>query len=229
MPQRVTRSAVLVALVLGLAACLIVVRYVATTQETPAAIGARDEPRLETARPTPAAGAPAAEPHDRSVRDVTPQGVSRVFMPPPAPGSKRVPTAAAIRISQAGVALNGEIRGEGGTVRLYGIAFPDAKRICTTEAGERWACGRRAYIALHNRIAFEEVGCEPRTTTEPPQAECHVGDANLAAWLLAEGLAQLAPDVTDKDLVAAEAAAKNAKRGLWSDSSTGAAGSAQRP
>jgi hypothetical protein len=78
MPQRVTRSAVLVALVLGLAACLIIVRYVATTQETPAAIGARDEPRLETARPTPA----ASEPHDRSVRDVTPQGVSRVFMPP---------------------------------------------------------------------------------------------------------------------------------------------------
>ncbi len=225
MPQRVTRSAVLVALVLGLAACLIIVRYVATTQETPAAIGARDEPRLETARPTPA----ASEPHDRSVRDVTPQGVSRVFMPPPAPGSKRGPTAAAIRISQAGVALNGEIRGEGGTVRLYGIAFPDAKRICTTEAGERWACGRRAYIALHNRIAFEEVGCEPRTTTEPPQAECHVGDANLAAWLLAEGLAQLAPEITDNDLVAAEAAAKNAKRGLWSDSGAAAAPSAQRP
>ena len=227
MPQRVTRSAVLVALVLGLAACLIVVRYVATTQETPTAIGAKDEPRLDTARPTPAAGAPAAEPHDRSVRDVTPQGVSRVFMPPPAPGGKRVTTA--IRISHAGVALNGEIRGEGGTVRIYGIAFPDAKRICTTEAGERWACGRRAYIALHNRIALEEVSCEPRATTEPAQAECHVGDANLAAWLLAEGLAQLAPEVTDKDLIAAEAAAKNAKRGLWSDSGAAAAPSAQRP
>jgi endonuclease YncB( thermonuclease family) len=227
MRQAVRR--VFVALVLGLAAGLIVVRYFATTQEMPAAISARDEQRLETARPTPAAGEPAAEPHDRSVRDVTPQGVSRVFMPPPAAGSKRVPTVAAIRISQAGVALNGEIRGEGGTARLYGVAFPDAKRICTTEAGERWACGRRAYIALHNRIAFEEVSCEPRATTEPPQADCHVGDANLAAWLLAEGLAQLAPDVTDKELVAAEAAAKNAKRGLWSDSGAAAAPSAQRP
>ena len=61
------------------------------------------------------------------------------------------------------------------------------------------------------------------------QAECHVGDANLAAWLLAEGLAQIAPDVTDKELVAAEAAAKAAKRGLWSDSGAAAAPSAQRP
>ena len=33
MPQRVTRSAVFVAMVLGLAAGLIVVRYFATTQE----------------------------------------------------------------------------------------------------------------------------------------------------------------------------------------------------
>jgi endonuclease YncB( thermonuclease family) len=216
MRQQVTRSAVFAALFLMVAVGLIVVRHFMASEERS---DANVAPPAESARQTgtPADGQPAAESPDRAVRDVTPQGVSRVFMSPGAPTNRRVLSASAIRISQAGATPSGEIRGEGGTVRLYGIAFPEGKKICTTSTGERWACGRRAYIALHNRMLGEEVACEPKTTADPPVAECHVGDINLAAWLLAEGLAYLAPDVADKELVAAEASAKSARRGLWSD------------
>ena len=203
MRQRATRSAVFAAMFLGLAAVVMVVRHFMAADGR---LEANIAPSAESTRPTslPTDGQPAAEPHDRAVRDVTPQGVSRVFMSPSA-GNRRVPSASAIRISQAGATPSGEIRGEGGTVRLYGIAFPEGKKICKTSSGERWACGRRAYIALHNRMLGEEVSCEPKTAAEPPAAECHVGDVNLAAWLLAEGLAYLAPDITDKELVTAEA------------------------
>jgi endonuclease YncB( thermonuclease family) len=214
MRQPVRRSAVLVALGLAVTACLIVARHVADTPKRSA----------ESAPPSSAASAGAnqsmTDPHERVVRDVTPQGVSRVFMSPPAAGSRRMPTHSAIHITQAGATPVGEIRGEGGAVRLYGVAFPDGKKICTTAAGERWACGRRAFIALHNRIAFEEVDCELRGSADPPQADCFAGGVNLAAWLLAEGLAQLAADTTDQELVAAEAEARSNGRGLWSDVQT---------
>ena len=83
------------------------------------------------------------------------------------------------------------------------------------------------------QVASADVNCEPRSpadppaATAPPAAECFVGDVNLAAWLIAEGLVQLAPDVTDKELVAADASARNAMRGLWSDSGEAPAISAQ--
>jgi endonuclease YncB( thermonuclease family) len=224
----VTRSAALVALVLAGAACLIVVRYVVAIRESPVA-SETSTPRVEAAPLTRERAEADVEAPDRPVRDVTPQGVARVFMPPPAPGSRRMPAPSAMRITQAGVSPNGIISGEGGAVRLYGVAFPDGRKICASATGERWACGRRAYIALHNRIAFEEVNCEPKSAADPPEAECFAGDANLAAWLLAEGLVQLAADVTDKELVAAEAAARTAKRGLWSEAAEPAAASAQRP
>jgi endonuclease YncB( thermonuclease family) len=228
MRQQVTRSAVFAAVFLGLAAGVIVVGHFMASDETPGAnVASPAQPARQTS--TPPDGQPAVEPHHRPVRDVTPQGVSRVFMPPSALGNRRVPSASAIRISQAGATPSGEIRGEGGTVRLYGVAFPEGKKICTTSTGERWACGRRAFIALHNRMLGEEVSCEPKTAAAPPIAECYVGDVNLAAWLLAEGLAYLAPDITGKELVTAEASAKSAKRGLWSDSGETAATSAQRP
>ena len=168
----------------------------------------------------------AAQEPTRPVRDVTPDNVARVYMPPPAP-TRRKP-ATSIRITQAGVKPDGSIVGDGGTVRLYGVAFPDPKKICRAASGESWPCGRRAYITLHNRIAAETVTCEPRASADPPAADCFVGDVNLAAWLLGQGLAGLASDVADETLVAAEAGARTAKLGVWAEPGEAAPVSAQR-
>jgi endonuclease YncB( thermonuclease family) len=176
-------------------------------------------------------GPPSSEPSDRQVRDVTPQGVLRVLTPPAAPSGKRTPrSGSSLRIAKAGVSPTGTITGEGGSVRLYGIAFPDARKICKRATGESWACGRRAYIALHNKVAAATLDCEPRTAAEATAADCFVGEVNLAVWLLAQGLVRRVPEIGDKELVAAEAAAHNAKLGLWSDPSEAtAAVSTQQP
>jgi len=159
-----------------------------------------------------AGGAPTAA---RAVRDVTPQGMARVYLQPSE--ERAAPPVTSIQISHAGAMPDGSISGDGGTVRLYGVALPDGNRICVGASGESWPCGRRAYISLHNKVAAQTVRCEPRTSAQPAAADCFLGEVNLAAWIIGQGLARVSSNVGDKDLIAAEAAARGAKRGLWAD------------
>jgi len=186
----------------------------------PAAAAIPPAAETSTAPPRIAGGADAAVEARRPVRDVTPPGIARVFMAPPAAPSNR---ATSIQITRAGVMPDGSISGDGGTVRLYGVTFPDMMKICAIASGERWACGRRATIALHNKLVEQMVNCTPRALTDPPAADCFVGELNLAAWLLSQGLVRLAPDVTDKELLAAQDSARRSRLGLWLDVSEAAA------
>jgi endonuclease YncB( thermonuclease family) len=158
------------------------------------------------------------------VRDVTPEGFARVYGLPQSDTQRR--PSRSMHIANAAVTPSGAITGDGQTVQLYGVMFPDAKRICATASGERWPCGRRAYIVLHNKVIGQAVSCAPRAATDPPVADCFLGEVNLAAWLLSEGLTRLQPDIGDKDLIAAEAGARRAKRGLWLDPTEAAPSSA---
>ena len=155
-------------------------------------------------------------PQERSVRDVTSQGIARVFGAPDTKTQRITKAARSIQITHAGVVPDGSIVGNNQAVRLYGVDFPDVKKICTTASGERWPCGRRAYIALHNKVATQVVSCEPRGPPELIAADCFVGEVNLAIWLLSQGLVRLHSDVSDKELIAAKMAAKHARLGLWS-------------
>jgi endonuclease YncB( thermonuclease family) len=154
------------------------------------------------------------------VRDVTPEGFARVYGLPQADAPRRTPRS--IQIASAAVTPSGAIIGDGTTVHLYGVVFPDAKKICANASGERWPCGRRAYIVLHNKVIGQSVSCAPRAATDPPAADCFLGEVNLAAWLLSQGLTRLSADIGDKDLIAAEAAARKARLGLWADPSEAA-------
>jgi endonuclease YncB( thermonuclease family) len=160
------------------------------------------------------------------VRDVTPEGFARVYGLPQSDTPR--PTPRSIQIANAAVTPNGAITGDGQTVHLYGVAFPDAKKICATASGERWPCGRRAYIVLHNKVIGQSVSCAPRAATDPPAADCFLGEVKLAAWLLGQGLTRLSADIGDKDLIAAEAAARRARLGLWADPSEAPSPAAQR-
>jgi len=153
---------------------------------------------------------------ERSVRDVTPQGIARVFGAPETKIQRTTRAARSIQIKHAGVVPDGSIVGNNQAVRLYGVDFPDVKKVCATASGERWPCGRRAYIALHNKVATQAVSCEPRGTPEAMVADCFLGEVNLAVWLLSQGLVRLHSDVSDRELVAAESVAKHARLGLWS-------------
>jgi endonuclease YncB( thermonuclease family) len=159
----------------------------------------------------------AAAPRQQGIRDITPSGMTRVHMPAAAIAAEPQKPATSIHIEGAGVRPNGSIAWDGGRVQLYGVTLPDPKRICMTTAGEPWPCGRRAFIALHNKIAAKPLDCATRASTDPPAAVCFVADTNLSVWLLSEGFGRLPPDVGDKELVAAEAGARKAKLGIWLD------------
>jgi len=231
MPSQILRAGIFIAVLLAIATMIAIHQFVDKAQ--------REGPTATREVAPPAGGVPAAnaivadakpapEAPDRPVRDVTPQGVIRVYMPPASPGDKRMPKPApSIRITHPGVSPAGTITSEGATVRLYGVAFPEAKKICKGPSGERWPCGRRAYIALHNKIASATLDCEPRASTDPPASDCFIGEENLAAWLLAQGLVRLSPAIDDKALTTAEASARTAKRGLWSDPDEAAASPAE--
>jgi endonuclease YncB( thermonuclease family) len=169
--------------------------------------------------PKPAVATPniIAAPNEtqRPARDVTTSGMTRVYMPTPAESTRKPATV--IHIKQAGVTPNGTIAGTGGSVRLYGVVLPEASKICESASGESWPCGRRAYIALHNKVAAQTLACEPKTTAEPIMADCRVGKTNLSVWFLSQGLGRLAPNITDKEMIAAEAAARKANLGIWRD------------
>lgn len=181
---RAVRLLAVAACIAAISAALIAAqRFAAVSRVAPAP--ATSPPAEATASATSADTPVTATPEPpRPVRDVTPGSVARVYMPPPSAATRRKP-ATSIRITQAGVRPDGSIVGDGGAVRLYGVAFLDPKRVCRTASGESWPCGRRAYISLHNKVAAETVNCEPRTS-DPPAADCFVGDVNLAAWLLAQ-------------------------------------------
>jgi endonuclease YncB( thermonuclease family) len=229
MHARTVRLLMVAACIVGIWLALIAVkRYAAGPDVTEAQAPAAPSAARVSSAPEPAAApVPATQEPPRPVRNVTPSNVARVFMPPPAP-AKRKP-ATSIRIAQPGVKPDGSITGDGGTVRLYGVSFPEPKKVCQAASGESWPCGRRAYITLHNKIAAQTVTCEPRASADPPAADCFIGDVNLAAWLIGQGLARLAADVTDEHLVASEAGAKRASLGLWADPREAApSGSAQK-
>ena len=154
---------------------------------------------------------------ERAVRDVTPPGVTRVYrsegdipqvVDPVPEGAKRV--------ARARVQRDGAIVGDGLSIRLHGIAALDPDRICQGALGERWACGRRAFIALYNRVNEQDIACQ-MVQADAGAAKCWVDKVELSAWLLGNGLAELAPGVTEPRLRAAEEAARKAKLGIWSD------------
>lgn len=151
-----------------------------------------------------------------SIRDITPEGITRAYLAPSAVSARQRPKTS-IHIERATLKSNATVSGIGGNVRLYGIAFPAAHEVCNSANGDRWPCGRRVFISFFNKANSEILDCEPRAESNPPAADCFVGDVHIVKWMLSEGLGRLTADVTDNELRAAEANAKKSMVGIWSD------------
>src|SRR5262245_61052658 len=67
------------------------------------------------------------QPQERSVRDVTPQGIARVFEAHGTKTQRSTRAARSVQITNASVVPDGSIVGNNQAVRLYGIDFPDVK------------------------------------------------------------------------------------------------------
>ena len=109
-----------------------------------------------------------------------------------------------------------ELHGE--RIRLAAIDAPEARQTCRRD-GKAWPCGRRAAFALADFLGSRAVACRwhDRDRWRRAVAVCTVAGVDVGGWLVERGWA-LAYRRYGTQYVAAEAAARQARRGLWAGS-----------
>jgi endonuclease YncB( thermonuclease family) len=156
-----------------------------------------------------------------TVRDVTPSGVTpapRVEGPlERIPALPRVPEPARwwrfylpVTTDSATFVTDGRI------IRVAGVIPPPVDRICASPDGSEWPCGRMALTSLRMFLRGRAVECFYVLSQATPEmtTPCRVGPTDIAAWLLTQGWAAPADEVSE-DYRRDAAAARCGKRGLW--------------
>lgn len=107
-----------------------------------------------------------------------------------------------------------EIRGK--RIRLHGIDAPESAQTCSDASGQSYSCGRAATQALAAGIGRAQVSCRARDRDRYGRlvAVCHVGGADLNAWMVRNGHA-MAYRRYSPDYVRHENAARAARVGIW--------------
>ena len=125
--------------------------------------------------------------------------VNRRPAPAPATGAAQVVDGDSLRI-------------EGRMIRLKGIDAPEIEQMCR-RGGEDYRCGRDTQQALRRLVRSGVVTCDGNEHDRFGRllAICRIGDIEINAWLVREGLA-----VSFGDYLIEEAQARAASRGLWS-------------
>ena len=127
------------------------------------------------------------------------------------------PAAAGEPIAGPAAIVDGDTIRVGDTrVRLHGIDAPEASQRCNAAVGGTWACGTEATRALRSAIGAHDVSCQPVTVDRYRRtvARCFVGDIDLQAELVRQGLAWAFVRYSH-DYVSIEAEARAAHRGIW--------------
>jgi endonuclease YncB( thermonuclease family) len=103
-------------------------------------------------------------------------------------------------------------------VRLFGIDGPEFDQVCT-RGGVPWSCGAEAADRLSRLVTGRHVQCDPLGEDQHGRAlgRCFVGTTEVNRVMVEAGYA-VAFRRYSRDYVAAENAARAAKRGLWAGS-----------
>jgi endonuclease YncB( thermonuclease family) len=115
-----------------------------------------------------------------------------------------------------------EIAGQ--QVRLFGIAAPALDQLCQ-HGGQEYQCGRVARAALWDLVGGLDVSCEPAGAASAREgvivATCRAGRIDLREAMVRSGWA-LADHAATNRYAALQAQAKQARRGLWRGTFSGA-------
>jgi endonuclease YncB( thermonuclease family) len=105
-------------------------------------------------------------------------------------------------------------------IRLSGIDAPESDQICRGDDSLPYRCGAKAANELDRFIAGRPVSCEQVDVDRYKRvvAFCSVDHADLGEWLVRQGLAVDWPRYSRGKYAAAQGAAKQADRGVWSGS-----------
>ena len=81
-----------------------------------------------------------------------------------------------------------EIRGQ--RFRLQGVDTPESAQMCGDAAGKDYPCGRKAALAISDKIGQGNVACEAieRDRYGRTVAVCRLGALDLNGWLVEEGI-----------------------------------------
>jgi len=101
-------------------------------------------------------------------------------------------------------------------IRLGGIDAPAVDQLCLNTKGERWTCGVAARDELAKYAEGKNWVCHARSIDRRGRtvARCEVGGEDIQKWLVRSGWA-LAYTRVSKDYEPDEAAAREAKAGMW--------------
>ncbi len=108
------------------------------------------------------------------------------------------------------------LRLAGTEIRLYGIDAPEARQVCTARNGSPYSCGRQAARALRRLVAGGDIACAVETLDRYGRSVsvCMAGKANINLEMVRSGWAVAYRGIA-QDFIAAEEAARAARRGLW--------------
>lgn len=123
-------------------------------------------------------------------------------------------------IGQASVIDGDTIEIHGTRIRLWGIDAPESTQLCRGEDSLQYRCGAKAANELDAFIARRPVNCTPMNLDQYGRtvATCSVGDADLGAWPVHNGLALDWPRFSKGRYEADQREADRAGRGIWSGS-----------
>ncbi len=101
-------------------------------------------------------------------------------------------------------------------IRLGAIDAPSADQLCLNTHGERWTCGIAARDELIKHTGGKIWTCHPRQVDRRGRiiSRCEVDGEDIQKWLVRNGWA-LAYTRVSHDYEADEAAAREAKAGMW--------------
>lgn len=200
-------------------------RPVAGEQPAPAAAQAQADDRMAPTSPSPSPAAILPEaPDPSSIRNVTPSDIlpppqvsgplKRVAAQLPKLPEREIPSE--ITFHQPLVLDAGSFRAKHLTIRLAGIDAPGPEETCPSRLGGTWPCGMRARTALRGLVLRHAVTCEDMQDTPAGVvlARCRRQGTDLAAWLVAQGWARPG-EGAGEELLAAAAAAREERRGIW--------------
>jgi endonuclease YncB( thermonuclease family) len=101
-------------------------------------------------------------------------------------------------------------------IRLFGIDAPSVDQLCLNNTAERWTCGVAARDELIKHAGNKSWTCHVNSTDRRGRAiaRCEVDGEDIQKWMVLNGWA-LAYDRASHDYDADEAAAREAKAGMW--------------
>jgi endonuclease YncB( thermonuclease family) len=121
---------------------------------------------------------------------------------------------------QASIVDGDTLEIHGTRIRLWGIDAPESSQLCRGEDSLQYRCGAKAANDLYAFIARRPVSCIPISHDRYGRtvASCSVAGADLAEWLVGNGLALDWPQYSKGKFDTIQREAEHAGRGMWAGS-----------